>query len=1444
MIRMIHSLSLRFSRSLMALCSLLAVPLATQAVTNPLDSADDLAPLTVAGYLNGTIGFSASGGTGTPATGGITMNDAAPNGTNEHTGIVFANSSFNAANNGVFSTSLMVNFKDFYSTSGVKDKGEIRIGFTTATTVNATKPKEFLNKTSPCFSVRLSGEHQHGTTDRKMETEVVSYTTVEDKPAALKKTATGAAYFQNWLRLTFTATKSGASTFSITVLVEDCGADGTATPTAIPALGSGPGTVTNATFAADTAVFAAFLIAPDKVSGTTTYVDNFTYDVTLPPPTAPVATAATNITASAFTANWAVGAGVPPASYVVEMTTAADNFTSGNYLTATGSTSTSGVSTAGTSQAFSNLSPLTSYVYRVRATNTAGPSADSNVMSATTIAGNSTPTLDPIPAQTPIRPTDGARTITLTGISAGGESGQTVSIGATSGNPAILPHPSLNYTSPNTTATLIYDPNGAGSGDVTITVTANDGQTENNTIVRTFVVPVRDPAPQLSFESGSDLIDLGSSPVNVSITRGSTGGIGNGGALVVQGTGGNVEKGAIVWRVQSYNGGTATDLHASIFYSPREIDDLATKDKGELTLGFAGSLNVNASKPAEFLRKTNPGLSLKLNVEHDPTDASKFRKLDAEPTSWDGFVEEKGPKVTLLNSPAVNSWLKVVFDAVKVGPETFSISFRVEDWGADGAAFVSVLMEGAPYLAENAAIANDPEIWSAFFLGPEKNGVAHHYLDQWETVVGENPPDVPVALSAVQVTSSSFLAKWQPGPGVFATGWKLDVSTAANNFAAGTLIDANGVGGQNDGIIIADGGTLQQRIANLSPATAYVYRVRAVNGYGTSANSNTITATTLANGQNSQPTLDPIANTPPLNINASQQTVALTGISAGGELDQIAEVTVASSNPALIPPSSLFVDYLDPAESGTLYFQPTEGESGTALITVTVDDRQAANYYITRTFTVTVTEPQTLIGFNDASAMSRLDVTSYNNAALGFGATSGLAGGGGAIFSKTGTLESTAVAFRPTAYDATVSPWLRASIFINVSELVNITSGKDKAELRFGFVGSNLPNASQPKDSINKTNPSLSMTFKLEHDFNKADKDRKVTVEMASFNGVTESKSGGGGGTLHVAATANWLQVNFYAVRGGQDQYYLVYDIQDWGPTGTAWQTQAFSGGPFLVTNAPFFTDPSVYAGFSLTTEPTSTRQVYFDSYEVIVNTTAADAPIPLAASNVRARQFTAEWAQALIGLNPTGYVLDVSTLANNFAAGTLLNANGGGGQNSGITLGTSATSQTITGLNPNENYLYRIRALRGSEPSAIIGKTYVTTLPTDLVHWRETSFPGQTGDPAISGNMADPDDDGVKNLLEYALGMNPLGGEGNLPACSISGAYLRLTFQRRVNAPDVVYYPESCGDLGDWQPNVTEIYASAPDANGLQTVIVEDNVPIAESGGQRFMRVRVDPLP
>jgi hypothetical protein len=101
-----------------------------------------------------------------------------------------------------------------------------------------------------------------------------------------------------------------------------------------------------------------------------------------------------------------------------------------------------------------------------------------------------------------------------------------------------------------------------------------------------------------------------------------------------------------------------------------------------------------------------------------------------------------------------------------------------------------------------------------------------------------------------------------------------------------------------------------------------------------------------------------------------------------------------------------------------------------------------------------------------------------------------------------------------------------------------------------------------------------------------------------------------------------------------------------------------------------------------------------------------------------------------------------------------------------------------------------------------------------------------------------DPDKDGLQNVLEYALGLNPASGSGaGLPVASLNGGFLTLTYQRYATS-GMTYFAEVSNDLVTWSSaTVTESMISA--TGTLQTWSAVDTVPVTGSG-HRYIRVRV----
>ena len=122
---------------------------------------------------------------------------------------------------------------------------------------------------------------------------------------------------------------------------------------------------------------------------------------------------------------------------------------------------------------------------------------------------------------------------------------------------------------------------------------------------------------------------------------------------------------------------------------------------------------------------------------------------------------------------------------------------------------------------------------------------------------------------------------------------------------------------------------------------------------------------------------DPINDLPTINSISSQflteddggKTVRLAGITAGGNESQPLRVTATSSQTGLLPHPT--VSYSTPDREGTLFLQSVNGQSGSAIVTVKLEDggpdhnleTSADNAFVIKTFSVVVeaeNDPPTL----------------------------------------------------------------------------------------------------------------------------------------------------------------------------------------------------------------------------------------------------------------------------------------------------------------------------------------------------------------------------------------------------------------------------------------------------------------------------------------------------
>ncbi|MCX6879064.1 MAG: putative Ig domain-containing protein [Verrucomicrobia bacterium] len=125
---------------------------------------------------------------------------------------------------------------------------------------------------------------------------------------------------------------------------------------------------------------------------------------------------------------------------------------------------------------------------------------------------------------------------------------------------------------------------------------------------------------------------------------------------------------------------------------------------------------------------------------------------------------------------------------------------------------------------------------------------------------------------------------------------------------------------------------------------------------------------------------------------------------------------------------------------------------------------------------------------------------------------------------------------------------------------------------------------------------------------------------------------------------------------------------------------------------------------------------------------------------------------------------------------------------------------------------------------------------------WKVARFtPAELADPAISGDSADPDHDGIPNLLECALALEPQSvNAGGLPTVRNEGGHLTFIYRQNKDATDLTFTPQASANMvnGSWSAaGLTE--TGREDKGTYWLVTVTDSTPISAATG-RFMRLQV----
>lgn len=140
-----------------------------------------------------------------------------------------------------------------------------------------------------------------------------------------------------------------------------------------------------------------------------------------------------------------------------------------------------------------------------------------------------------------------------------------------------------------------------------------------------------------------------------------------------------------------------------------------------------------------------------------------------------------------------------------------------------------------------------------------------------------------------------------------------------------------------------------------------------------------------------------------------------------------------------------------------------------------------------------------------------------------------------------------------------------------------------------------------------------------------------------------------------------------------------------------------------------------------------------------------------------------------------------------------------------------------------------------GSGPTRTLVLTVTVTPPViPLSSWRSANFGASAYNSEIAGDSADPDGDGIQNLLEYATGADPLASNAMPWSHAFENGFLTASFVKNPNATNLTWGAMSSSDLKVW--NAADMIILQDTATVFE---IRDNFPSA-TNSCRFLRLMI----